>query len=86
MDQPYRPRHRAALTGTVTFVPGVDRNELAVTDENGDRVAATSWQPMTPGVASWDAELAGLGYARSGDWRPTEGGFRCNVEPADEVQ
>jgi hypothetical protein len=58
----------------LSFPPGLDENRLTVLGESGHPVASTSWRPTTQriGVGSWDQRLAGLGYARTGDWRPTE--------------
>ena len=74
----------AHLRAELTFPPGVDRNDLAVADEAGQVIAETSWRPTGgPGVASWDQELAELGYVRTTQWTPTEGGFRATVQPTE---
>jgi hypothetical protein len=75
------PTDPPILTATLTFPPGLDRNDLTIADERHRVVASLSWRPDTLGVGNWDAALARLRYIRTTPWQRDEVGFRCTVEP-----
>jgi hypothetical protein len=75
------PTDPPILIATLTFPPGLDRNDLIIADEHYRVVATLSWRPDTPGVGNWDAALARLRYVRTTPWQRDEVGFRCTVEP-----
>ena len=48
--------------------------------DGGRQVAEAPVSELVPGTAAWDRKLEDLGFRRTADWTPTEGGHRCTVD------
>ncbi|MGH9250760.1 MAG: hypothetical protein ACRD0W_14735 [Acidimicrobiales bacterium] len=60
--------------------PALD--EIIVTDDRDVVASRPLPRELSHDPDAWDRALTNLGYTRTGDWTPTEGGQRCTVQPA----